>query len=954
MEGPLNDVINFLTDGKGTLKIKQRERASEFEIAYYEAQAQHYRGEPGVTFSECSRYTQSFAGIGGVLRNSNGKCLLHYQTPVFATDALEAEVPSTGFSLRRDTSLPYTSVSPKPSPWRPSSGDSVAIRVSWEDNDQIAAYRDPKTLEEGCKVNSRLYPALNPLPDRRVSNTKSPATMATAFSLMDTDTPFSDCSVTFLLPRTFGSSFSAGTETFESDHLDYLDSLFNSTALKNSSQLLEHAKMIIDSNCASIPNASCEDRNNILAKRSHEDQIELQGKRTRQRRPGLPGFERGDHVFNFSAKATTVEVSQMGQSNDFSKRSCVEDSQSWPVIDYSCLEHISDPVEYFSTYRMLEDAEKEVMKLKGEASPKLGQHQGRGDRRRRPGYTDHEGKRYVFKFPAMSVAAGNFQMENSTQSNGASITELTLASGSKEIRQIKNVPTIEPESRLAGNAGTCDSNDDKEIDELERLFSKHKELNNDDIEKFLWETLQINPVNVEKSRGLPFPVAIENKFESPQIGQISPVANRNKVHGLPNLKGRLSLIIQQVDPFFPHKSDRDEQNDGSAELGSNSKFFYGAGLGNLPSSESGMQKLDLEKPKSDCNDISVKGIPELEQETLKTKLLDSEMTNPVDHLSALKNSFPLIDIQGRLAKISTLKRHILQNATEGELLMLSRDDLEDFSLSKNQEMHSCSQVDVIHLNGDSMVAQNACIPGLSNLKSLNFEDKMHSPVSETFKKEVHIGRRKITDPIGCQFTLLEDTCQRPNGNISDEAFVSVVSGASFEEAAQPSALVDRRPSVTTDASDQILHAEALKDVSLPENSALIDEQLEVPGEILNERKKSQGHSEAAGGSSSRELERKEPARRQKKQKSILRRKSLAGAGSDWQSGVRRSTRIRMRPLQHWCGERFLYGRIHDSLATVIGVKKYETPLQKGGKAIMKVKSYVSEDYADLVAQAALY
>lgn len=36
------------------------------------------------------------------------------------------------------------------------------------------------------------------------------------------------------------------------------------------------------------------------------------------------------------------------------------------------------------------------------------------------------------------------------------------------------------------------------------------------------------------------------------------------------------------------------------------------------------------------------------------------------------------------------------------------------------------------------------------------------------------------------------------------------------------------------------------------------------------------------------------------------------SGMTWQFGVRRSTRIRSRPLQHWRGERFLYGRIHDS------------------------------------------
>ncbi|EMS60377.1 hypothetical protein TRIUR3_35356 [Triticum urartu] len=75
-------------------------------------------------------------------------------------------------------------------------------------------------------------------------------------------------------------------------------------------------------------------------------------------------------------------------------------------------------------------------------------------------------------------------------------------------------------------------------------------------------------------------------------------------------------------------------------------------------------------------------------------------------------------------------------------------------------------------------------------------------------------------------------------------------------------------------------------------------------------------------------------------------------GLAWQSGVRRSTRIRSRPLQDWLGERLLYGRIHDTMATVIGVKSY-SPSQDG-KVELRVKSFVPEQYSDMVAQAAKY
>lgn len=83
------------------------------------------------------------------------------------------------------------------------------------------------------------------------------------------------------------------------------------------------------------------------------------------------------------------------------------------------------------------------------------------------------------------------------------------------------------------------------------------------------------------------------------------------------------------------------------------------------------------------------------------------------------------------------------------------------------------------------------------------------------------------------------------------------------------------------------------------------------------------------------------------------RKSLAGAGTKLKSGVRRSTRIRSRPLEYWRGERFLYGRIHESLPTVIGMK-YASPGKGGKEPMLKVKSYVSQKYAVLVEMAALH
>ncbi|CAI9267490.1 unnamed protein product [Lactuca saligna] len=98
--------------------------------------------------------------------------------------------------------------------------------------------------------------------------------------------------------------------------------------------------------------------------------------------------------------------------------------------------------------------------------------------------------------------------------------------------------------------------------------------------------------------------------------------------------------------------------------------------------------------------------------------------------------------------------------------------------------------------------------------------------------------------------------------------------------------------------------------------------------------------------------RKKIAARKSKIDPKKRRQSLAGAGSSWTSGVRRSSRIKRRPLEYWKGERLLYARVHNSLPTVIGVK-YLSPTGKeeGG---FKVESFVSDKYKHLVELTAMH
>ncbi|XP_019438949.1 PREDICTED: uncharacterized protein LOC109344648 [Lupinus angustifolius] len=91
---------------------------------------------------------------------------------------------------------------------------------------------------------------------------------------------------------------------------------------------------------------------------------------------------------------------------------------------------------------------------------------------------------------------------------------------------------------------------------------------------------------------------------------------------------------------------------------------------------------------------------------------------------------------------------------------------------------------------------------------------------------------------------------------------------------------------------------------------------------------------------------------QSKHERLSRRQSLAASGTSCNAGLRKSTRIRTRPLEYWKGERMVYGRVHDSLATVIGIKCISPG--SDGKPTMKVKSYVSDEYKELLELASLH
>ncbi|KAG0468017.1 hypothetical protein HPP92_017345 [Vanilla planifolia] len=762
--------------------------------------------------------------------------------------------------------------------------------------------------------------------------------MAAIRDQSDTDNWLSRCSIASLLPRTLGSSSSSHAAMLESEDEDFVGNLLKSTALKDSTQLLEQAKTIMNSNCSSIPDGSF-GLKDVLSKRTHEVQVELQGKRNLQRRPGLAGRERAKHAFNFSAKTTTAS-SQILTSELFKGSSSAEAeapaAESWPVIDYKCLKNISNPVEYFSTYRMLENAEKEVKRLKGEVSLKPSQPHGKRDRQRRPGLANLEGRKAMFRFPDVaSSLKDNSLVENPSLSEHSNITEVAVPSPFKE------------------------SKIEKKADEFEQLLSACRDVDDDiGIANCVREILQLNPIYMGKI-GVPgSPSARENLLQNCQLGQISLGTTRNNINVLPILKRWVSLINSQSDVSLPPN--------GNVQI--SGAFRNRDVMENLEGNGTHDQNDDFEKVMS--TNIATMTTSSMEGSLNNSLFCPEKRAIEADLLSSLK-PMSLINMEARLDEISTLKRRIART-NDIQPVVFAHDSSGDHTLGKSLEPNSLSPIKGIHVD-HSMDVETVFTEVMPNGRKLCFEGKVNSPIAGTFVVDRNTSKSMVDDvPKQCPHSLLDNVGGRMDGGLGEKEFVSIVSSAGFEEASQALVSVDHgvsnclaNPSTDkllqhfgssgtiADIPVELLHTEAPKDDYLPEQSILMDEHVSTSHNILDTSKENHENVVEFGEPRGRNSKRKAPQRKRNLRESISRRKSLAGSGTVIEHGMRRSTRIKMKPLQYWCGERFLYGRVHDSLATVIGVKMLATP-GKDGRSVMKVKSYVSEQYADLVAQAALH
>ncbi|KAK9149510.1 hypothetical protein Scep_008267 [Stephania cephalantha] len=350
----------------------------------------------------------------------------------------------------------------------------------------------------------------------------------------------------------------------------------------------------------------------------------------------------------------------------------------------------------------------------------------------------------------------------------------------------------------------------------------------------------------------------------------------------------------------------------------------------------------------------------------KTIVNQRHLLRPRTPLSNVQNIVTRINQQERSAyplapptqpkspfsSLSMLKRRIALSDSAGNPFTFHSTDIS--SPSQSSPLVIDKRTPSAYGDGDDLNANDPHTP--ADMDLLNIPEKSHSTLPEG---------RYATGGDGLLGKLATENLSQPlepmvdNGNRStiDTGLQQNRSGRGLAEDKdlQPENVASENPGLVCQVSttERLNSGQRRLDNSGP--SPVEDHQMDQQSDTVNilPDRNNKDNQEPLGVASEKPEKEKGPRVTRRKRKDVPSRKSLAGAGTMWESGIRRSTRVRMRPLEYWKGERFLYGRVHESLLTVIGCK-YESPSSASGKPKLKVKSFVSDNFKELVEKAALH
>ncbi|XP_012456714.1 centromere protein C isoform X1 [Gossypium raimondii] len=693
-----------------------------------------------------------------------------------------------------------------------------------------------------------------------------------------------------LFPRTF-ASFPNPPPPYDPHDLQHLHHFLKSMPLQCPDKLMEQAKAIVDNSSELF---------NLDMSGSDAEVLE----NPRERRPAL-GRKRPRFSLKPNSSLPTVSLE--------------------PSID---IDKFKDPEEFFVAFEKAENAKREIEKQTGGVLMDLDQNiQSMAARPRRPGILRRSVKyKHRYSTPISPVESFeeeipspvcNSQPEKSDQ-NVELQEELSVTNAENKVNELLDHLLT----------STCDG------DEAISLLQEQLQIKPIDLEKICLPDLQdIRRIDLKASReNLAKPrnslSDIENLFkgiskrtpkrkaESSVHLLASPTPPRSPLASISLLKKQKLQSDVLSDPFSADDVRRSPVRNASGTESNNRESVQVDTEKELSVSHNNDRRTPQQQPKSSAHHLASPTPPR----------------DPLASISLLHKQMMLSDPESEPFSTDSIDQPPKRNASPIE------------SVNKqSSQVHKKEQNNSHLLRSPLLEAnQTATANASSELDGRDFAglfDKFVNDNARSFDSGINVVSS------GSQANLENNSLRRPEVASDSHTIKPNEFGGRVEDI-PPEAVVSTQTQVNVEGLT-IDNSGAIQKES-DESSPAIDEDRSMDGSLKAAESGEQLLENMKGKI------KRQPCNKHKGKKHS-RRQSLAGSGTTFDpEGRRRSTRIRSRPLEFWKGERFLYGRVHSSLATVIGIK-YESPEKgDGGNPTLKVKSFVSDEYKELIELAARF
>ncbi|ONM40468.1 centromere protein C 1 [Zea mays] len=578
-------------------------------------------------------------------------------------------------------------------------------------------------------------------------------------------------------------------------------------------------------------------------------------------------------------------------------------SKPVPVVDQSKLSNISDPITFFMTLDRLEEAEEEIKRLNGEAEKRTLNFDPVDEPIRQPGL---RGRKSVRSFKVIEDV-GTQDPNEAPASQTATMTGSQLSQDVMHAVAGKNGRSVSSRSSEAISEKEVSLAEKDGRDDLTYILTSIQDLDESEEEEFIRKTLGIKETRKER------------------------VSLRNSILGVRSLRSNTeqkgSMKVHPPESHLPQT-----RQDRISEL---EKHLFPGGAANAKCTDD----------ESEGSPDIVMGEPSLVHYSSDVLMTDENFTaSDVDRETpnlGARAADPVLDPEPNLPD------HAYERQPGGSSLGLYRDT--EVGVAKENE--TCNRSNI------SVEEDDVPIDYITIGRSTN-----ETEVSSSHPLEGSSTEELVTKPGSC---FMAQEAVKEGGVLQDKSSqllempqedINPLNQAQMHGGSTKKSAPDLSP--TKQKKQQAVQERKRKQQS-KRGKKVAGESLEIPQ--TNFESENQPHNDdvniekqtiTSSTLSPNGAKGQKGAQRRNQTKKRNQRKILGDADLACQPGVRKSSRTRSRPLEYWLGERLLYGPIHDNLHGAIGIKAY-SPGQDG-KRSLKVKSFVPEQYSDLVAKSARY